>query len=139
MVRACTTKVEPGMKVDTLSKPIKDAQYEAMSRILKIMNFIARYVITTMEIVSFIIPPKIWKLNIKNTNLDRNHTHQIIHIHFIDMSQINVFYVEDAWKLVKILQVNETFRSTGTEKNHVSFGIMMYPLMNLLVYHVDIV
>ena len=35
MVRACTTKAEPGMKVDTLSKPIQDAQYEAMSRILK--------------------------------------------------------------------------------------------------------
>src|SRR4051794_5248119 len=35
MVRACTTKAEPGMKVDTLSKPIQDAQYEAMSRILQ--------------------------------------------------------------------------------------------------------
>ncbi|WP_110927954.1 formate dehydrogenase subunit alpha [Bacillus massiliglaciei] len=35
MVRACATKAEPGMKVDTLSKPVKDAQYEAMSRILK--------------------------------------------------------------------------------------------------------
>jgi formate dehydrogenase major subunit len=35
LVRACATKVEPGMKVDTLSKPVKDAQYEAMSRILK--------------------------------------------------------------------------------------------------------
>jgi formate dehydrogenase major subunit len=35
LVRACTTKAEPGMEVDTLSKPVKDAQYEAMSRILK--------------------------------------------------------------------------------------------------------
>lgn len=35
MVRACTTKVEPDMNVDTLSRPVKDAQYEAMSRILK--------------------------------------------------------------------------------------------------------
>ncbi|MFY4777398.1 formate dehydrogenase subunit alpha [Metabacillus sp. RGM 3146] len=35
MVRACSTKAEPGMKVDTESKPVKDAQYEAMSRILK--------------------------------------------------------------------------------------------------------
>ncbi|WP_442599786.1 formate dehydrogenase subunit alpha [Neobacillus sp. D3-1R] len=35
MVRSCSTKAEPGMKVDTLSKPVKDAQYEAMSRILK--------------------------------------------------------------------------------------------------------
>ncbi|MCM3587576.1 formate dehydrogenase subunit alpha [Mesobacillus maritimus] len=35
MVRACTTKAEPDMKVDTLSRPVKDAQYEAMSRILK--------------------------------------------------------------------------------------------------------
>ena len=35
MVRACTTKAELGMKVDTLSKPIQDAQYEAMSRILQ--------------------------------------------------------------------------------------------------------
>jgi formate dehydrogenase major subunit len=35
MVRACATKAEPGMSVDTLSKPVKDAQYEAMSRILK--------------------------------------------------------------------------------------------------------
>ncbi|MDQ0245524.1 formate dehydrogenase major subunit [Bacillus fengqiuensis] len=35
MVRACSTKAEPGMRVDTLSKPVKDAQYEAMSRILK--------------------------------------------------------------------------------------------------------
>lgn len=35
MVRACSTKAEPGMQVDTLSKPVKDAQYEAMSRILK--------------------------------------------------------------------------------------------------------
>ena len=35
MVRACVAKVEPGMKVDTLSKPVKDAQLEAMSRILK--------------------------------------------------------------------------------------------------------
>lgn len=35
LVRACATKAEPGMEVDTLSKPVKDAQYEAMSRILK--------------------------------------------------------------------------------------------------------
>ncbi|MED1203482.1 formate dehydrogenase subunit alpha [Heyndrickxia acidicola] len=35
MVRACSTKVEPGMNIDTLSRTVKDAQYEAMSRILK--------------------------------------------------------------------------------------------------------
>lgn len=35
MVRACSTKAEPGMQVDTLSRAVKDAQYEAMSRILK--------------------------------------------------------------------------------------------------------
>lgn len=35
MVRACATKVQPGMNVDTGSKVVKDAQYEAMSRILK--------------------------------------------------------------------------------------------------------
>ncbi|GGH86332.1 formate dehydrogenase major subunit [Pullulanibacillus pueri] len=35
MMRACATKAEPDMKVDTLSEPIKEAQYEAMSRILK--------------------------------------------------------------------------------------------------------
>ncbi|HYK71959.1 MAG TPA: formate dehydrogenase subunit alpha [Pseudoneobacillus sp.] len=35
MVRSCSTKAEPGMVVDTLSMPVKDAQYEAMSRILK--------------------------------------------------------------------------------------------------------
>lgn len=35
MVRACATKVEPGMKVDTNSELVKAAQYEAMSRILK--------------------------------------------------------------------------------------------------------
>ncbi|MGG1575588.1 formate dehydrogenase subunit alpha [Fictibacillus sp. NRS-1165] len=35
LVRACATKAEPGMEVDTLSKMVKDAQYEAMSRILK--------------------------------------------------------------------------------------------------------
>ncbi|HEK9100703.1 formate dehydrogenase subunit alpha [Bacillus cereus] len=35
LVRACATKAEPGMNVDTLSQTMKDAQYEAMSRILK--------------------------------------------------------------------------------------------------------
>lgn len=35
LVRACATKAEAGMKIDSLSKPVKDAQYEAMSRILK--------------------------------------------------------------------------------------------------------
>lgn len=35
MVRACSVKAEPGMQVDTLSKPVREAQYEAMSRILK--------------------------------------------------------------------------------------------------------
>ncbi|UZJ79390.1 formate dehydrogenase subunit alpha [Fictibacillus sp. KU28468] len=35
LVRACSTKAKPGMEVDTLSKTVKDAQYEAMSRILK--------------------------------------------------------------------------------------------------------
>lgn len=35
LVRACTTEAEPGMGVDTLSKPVKEAQDEAMSRILK--------------------------------------------------------------------------------------------------------
>ncbi|PLT28824.1 formate dehydrogenase subunit alpha [Peribacillus deserti] len=35
LVRACATKAAPGMTVDTLSKPVKDAQYEAMSRILE--------------------------------------------------------------------------------------------------------
>jgi formate dehydrogenase major subunit len=35
LVRACATKVKPGMNIDTLSKPVMDAQYEAMSRILK--------------------------------------------------------------------------------------------------------
>lgn len=35
LVRACATMAEPGMQVDALSKPVKDAQYEAMSRILK--------------------------------------------------------------------------------------------------------
>ena len=71
MVRACTTKAEPGMKVDTLSKPIKDAQYEAMSRILKTMNFIVPFVITIMEIVSYIILSNIWNLNIKHMILTK--------------------------------------------------------------------
>ncbi|MGG5254146.1 formate dehydrogenase subunit alpha [Neobacillus sp. SM06] len=35
MVRSCATKAEPGMKVDSLSEVVKDAQYEAISRILK--------------------------------------------------------------------------------------------------------
>ncbi|MDM5340351.1 formate dehydrogenase subunit alpha [Fictibacillus enclensis] len=35
LVRACSTKAIPGMQVDSLSKTVKDAQYEAMSRILK--------------------------------------------------------------------------------------------------------
>ncbi|WHY71844.1 formate dehydrogenase subunit alpha [Fictibacillus enclensis] len=35
LVRACSTKATPGMQVDSLSKTVKDAQYEAMSRILK--------------------------------------------------------------------------------------------------------
>ncbi|PLR95210.1 formate dehydrogenase subunit alpha [Bacillus sp. T33-2] len=35
LVRSCTTKVVPGMNVDTLSEPVKDAQYEGISRILK--------------------------------------------------------------------------------------------------------
>lgn len=35
MVRSCATKAEPDMKIDTLSEPVKDAQYEAISRILK--------------------------------------------------------------------------------------------------------
>ncbi|MEQ2529453.1 formate dehydrogenase subunit alpha [Bacillaceae bacterium CLA-AA-H227] len=35
MVRACVTKAEPSMQVDTQSPIVKDAQYEAMSRILK--------------------------------------------------------------------------------------------------------
>ncbi|HZG73393.1 MAG TPA: molybdopterin oxidoreductase family protein, partial [Chondromyces sp.] len=35
LVRACATKVQPGMEIDTLSKPVRDSQYEAMSRILK--------------------------------------------------------------------------------------------------------
>jgi formate dehydrogenase major subunit len=35
LVRACATKVKPGMNIETLSKPVMDAQYEAMSRILK--------------------------------------------------------------------------------------------------------
>ncbi|MBP0725745.1 formate dehydrogenase subunit alpha [Bacillus sp. RG28] len=34
MVRACSTKAENGMTIDTLSQTVKDAQYEAMSRIL---------------------------------------------------------------------------------------------------------
>ncbi|WP_458352367.1 formate dehydrogenase subunit alpha [Peribacillus frigoritolerans] len=35
LVRACSTKAVPGLTVDTMSKPVKDAQYEAMSRILE--------------------------------------------------------------------------------------------------------
>ncbi|WP_462413538.1 formate dehydrogenase subunit alpha [Neobacillus sp. Marseille-QA0830] len=35
LVRACTTKAEPGMMVDYQAGNVKDAQYEAMSRILK--------------------------------------------------------------------------------------------------------
>ncbi|MBH8609191.1 formate dehydrogenase subunit alpha [Thermoactinomyces sp. CICC 10521] len=35
LVRACTTPVTEGMRVDTCSKWVKEAQYEAMSRILK--------------------------------------------------------------------------------------------------------
>lgn len=35
LVRACTEKAAPGMQVDTLSDLVKEAQYEAMSRILK--------------------------------------------------------------------------------------------------------
>ncbi|MDP4162148.1 MAG: formate dehydrogenase subunit alpha [Bacillota bacterium] len=35
MVRSCATKVENGMTVDTISDPVKDAQNEAISRILK--------------------------------------------------------------------------------------------------------
>ncbi|WP_409294204.1 formate dehydrogenase subunit alpha [Peribacillus sp. SCS-26] len=35
LVRSCATKVQPGMTVDTLSQPVMDAQYEAMSRILE--------------------------------------------------------------------------------------------------------
>lgn len=35
MVRSCATKAEAGMKIDSLSMPVKDAQYEAISRILK--------------------------------------------------------------------------------------------------------
>lgn len=35
LVRACATKAKPGMDVESVSKPVKDAQYEAMSRILK--------------------------------------------------------------------------------------------------------
>ncbi|MEK4148135.1 formate dehydrogenase subunit alpha [Robertmurraya sp. FSL W8-0741] len=35
MVRACTQKAEPEMVVDSQSRIVKDAQYEAMSRILK--------------------------------------------------------------------------------------------------------
>jgi formate dehydrogenase major subunit len=35
LVRACQAKAEPGMEIDTLSDPVQDAQYEAMSRILK--------------------------------------------------------------------------------------------------------
>ncbi|WP_026696040.1 formate dehydrogenase subunit alpha [Peribacillus kribbensis] len=35
LVRACATKAAPGMEVDTLSGTVKDAQYEAMSRILE--------------------------------------------------------------------------------------------------------
>ncbi|WP_251550740.1 formate dehydrogenase subunit alpha [Neobacillus muris] len=35
LARACTTKAEPGMVVDFQSGNVKDAQYEAMSRILK--------------------------------------------------------------------------------------------------------
>ncbi|MDQ0220625.1 formate dehydrogenase subunit alpha [Peribacillus cavernae] len=35
MVRACSTKVEPGMSIDTLSSTVKEAQYEATSRILQ--------------------------------------------------------------------------------------------------------
>ncbi|WP_338447703.1 formate dehydrogenase subunit alpha [Niallia oryzisoli] len=35
LVRSCTQKAEPGMKVDTKAPEVKAAQYEAMSRILK--------------------------------------------------------------------------------------------------------
>ncbi|WP_170008137.1 formate dehydrogenase subunit alpha [Bacillus fonticola] len=35
MVRACATKVIPGMNIDTTSQQVRDAQYEATSRILK--------------------------------------------------------------------------------------------------------
>ncbi|MDP4162629.1 MAG: formate dehydrogenase subunit alpha [Bacillota bacterium] len=35
LVRACATKAQPGMKVDTKSQYVRDAQYEAFSRILK--------------------------------------------------------------------------------------------------------
>ncbi|WP_376739732.1 formate dehydrogenase subunit alpha [Bacillus canaveralius] len=35
LVRSCATKVEQGMEIDTFSKPVKEAQDEAMSRILK--------------------------------------------------------------------------------------------------------
>ncbi|WP_368657122.1 formate dehydrogenase subunit alpha [Metabacillus halosaccharovorans] len=35
LVRSCTLKAEPGMKIDTSSEKVKAAQYEGMSRILK--------------------------------------------------------------------------------------------------------
>jgi formate dehydrogenase major subunit len=35
LVRACATKAEPGMSIDIQSNPVKEAQEEAMSRLLK--------------------------------------------------------------------------------------------------------
>ncbi|PLS18247.1 formate dehydrogenase subunit alpha [Bacillus sp. M6-12] len=35
LVRSCVTKAQPGMKVETLSEPVQEAQYEGISRILK--------------------------------------------------------------------------------------------------------
>ena len=139
MVRACTTKAEPGMKVDTLSKPIQDAQYEAMSRILQ-----------NHELYCTVCDNNNGNCVVHNTAEHMEIEHQAYDFRpkAYPPDTSHPFYRYDPDQCIlcgrcveacQDVQVNETLPIDWEEKSHVSFGMIMFRLMNLHVCHVGTV
>lgn len=90
--RSCSTVIDRPMTVNTVNNDVKDAQKEALDRILEKHMLYVQYVIIIMVIVKFIIRWMHGGFSIKRMNIKRSHMKRIM-AHFIVMIQINVSYV----------------------------------------------